>query len=510
MQNWLPLFDFLAILADRIRNTSYRRKTEALSCRPDDGTKELIRRFFDQLERFFHTSLRDTLARRIAVDGLPMTITDPLLTDNSFIENRTAVIHLLYTFNQRCMTEESLLYCMKCQLPEVSGASPPFCSSLGIQSDGFRCLNTEHNAKQYNVWIIPRLDPFGFQESLAETGRSVDSHRLSHLDFKYFTIVYPEQLQLKSGIYYDIRNHFPYPLRSKSFSSLKIAAVPLTATGIPPDFILTSEERKTSDGKQVLFSINPCFAQEDKNPTLLMLKKKALKAINAAECFGAHLILFPEMMGTVDMIREIINQNTLLNTELMITPTIWQDHRNYAVALGSGGCPLFAQSKQNSFILTKKETSGYINLVEDLRDINRTIHLYHVPGIGSIAIAICADLITPEYRTLLTDILHVSFILCPSYSPYFSDFSDAADMIRSNGAFALIVNCCGALDTNSSEFTDSLGIITTPWVQSSKRTVKEYLIPRCRRECLNPEKTCLFEITIHKNGRLIIDHRILS
>ena len=127
---------------------------------------------------------------------------------------------------------------------------------------------------------------------------------------------------------------------------------------------------------------------------------------------------------------------------LNIGPTSWHEGKNKVHVLGESGSRLCIQQKQNAFALKEGDKTWKENLISP----EPVVHILHLPGFGRIAIPICKDLLTTDYRDLLTKTLHCTLVICPSFSPGKTSFGLAAASDRDCGCYVIWRNTCSASD----------------------------------------------------------------
>lgn len=135
----------------------------------------------------------------------------------------------------------------------------------------------------------------------------------------------------------------------------------------------------------------------------------------------ANILLFPEMLGSKDMISDILGTCDFRKvSSLVVWPSIWKktkgDRNNTNTSLitlhkGKSVVEVCRQSKKDSFINYDDNT------VEDLSSPKTwVVNIISCEGIGRIGILICKDFLIDKNRKLLCEILKTTLILVPSYS----------------------------------------------------------------------------------------------
>lgn len=190
-------------------------------------------------------------------------------------------------------------------------------------------------------------------------------------------------------------------------------------------------------------------------------KQKVLGDIRWATEKQADILVYPEMLGTRQIVKEALKEiaeEEMRNKRppfLVLLPTVWQtagagmqdqwqegNNSNVLyVAMtqdildGISFKAAIAQQKQNPYLDSEGEQKGRL---EDIKS-DKVIHVLHLPGLGRVVFPICADLINEEYRNKLFQILGANLILCPSFSKGVDEFIQIA--ARGNEADCRVIWC---------------------------------------------------------------------
>lgn len=214
----------------------------------------------------------------------------------------------------------------------------------------------------------------------------------------------------------------------------------------------------------------------------------------------AHLLSMPEMLGTNALYElDEDDYNPLLSglnksqlpykaqkssLKLICAPTCWENNANFLNIYRPDGRFLGRQYKQTRFWMNE-----HPRIYENLKNIPKQILLLHMPRLGRVMFAICADYLNPNYRSLLAKTLKATFLLCPSFSTGSAAFEEALNAVSEFGCTVIWLNCCSA--RNGSAHTGAVSAPTVPVTQGRK-----YLNLKCDGEC--PDG-CIFLATIPLN-----------
>ena len=213
---------------------------------------------------------------------------------------------------------------------------------------------------------------------------------------------------------------------------------------------------------------------------------------------GANILMFPEMLG-IEAIYSLdsLGYNPIFRTlcketadfvpQLILAPSLWKANTNSVNIYLSSGKKLCVQEKQHRYSFRGKNGK----CKENLKDIDRTISILHVPGWGRIVVPICIDFLNEPYRHLLVTKLKADILLCPSYSSGEYNFLSAIDAYSEYGAYTVWLNTCSALNRKVGDVPELVGAASAPVVSSHSRIVR--FCPTCAGNCL---KGCLFMVSL--------------
>lgn len=300
----------------------------------------------------------------------------------------------------------------------------------------------------------------------------------------------------------------------KNENYIRVAVSPLTDANI-----LQVDRYEREDVK--LFAIKDIEQDETGQE---MLKRKVLGDIRWATELGADILVYPEMLGTGQIVKEALKEiaeEEMQNRRppfLVLLPTVWKADRTgmqdrwqegnntnvLYVAMtqdildGASFKAAIAQQKQNPYLDSEGGQKGRL---EDIKS-DKVIHVLHLPGLGRVVFPICADLINEEYRNKLFQILGANLILCPSFSKGVDEFIQIA--ARGNEADCRVIWCNSCAVRHLYQYDSTrqfeVGDICCAGISGMARDY--YPIkpnPVCNREC---KKYCLFYIDVPMKNRL--------
>lgn len=175
----------------------------------------------------------------------------------------------------------------------------------------------------------------------------------------------------------------------------------------------------------------------------------------------ANIIMFPELMASVDSIRgcaKYVQDSWELDfPNLILLPTCEyageQGWVNELTALDADGGCIFTYHKQHPFRLEKKrsgedpdaEPAGPDVFDEPIR-ADQTMYLLHVPGIGRIGFLICSDVFRPGYLDFLMQELKATLLLHTVFSPGSDLLERMLSTAKRNLCDVVTCNTCAAWD----------------------------------------------------------------
>ena len=512
----LPLFDFIATLSTYIINSKYisvsHAKINSLPTLCDD----IIRYFFHELETIANSGKQKDLAAYTRT-GIPQHLAQKITDNPDFVGNQAAVIIFLDKLVKKCISKESLYSYMKegAKRQEIK-ILPSVCNNQIYTHQCFSSLNSAQSVETTHIRIIPHFYPYGYESSLPNSNdkENTDSRRISHLDFHWITIIHESDLHVKEFGKIEVVNVITETQLAKdNKDDLRIVVSPMLNDFNLKKTVDLSDPIPADDGHISYFSMKPAYSSPSKESPKFDTENCVEKVVDKSVSFNADIIVFPEMLGTCRMMNHrYVLFPTVKNSQisLLVLPSICIEKRNISLGLDRHLNVVTPQSKQLPFIyLPDKPKAGeqVPSFVEDLKSFDRTVYIYHILGIGSIVIAICRDFLSEDYLNFLTDILHVSFIICPSWTEKTQDFINHAEQARSRGAYVLFINCCSARPPSQGVNNHYVGLLATPWEQDPSQNSVCYLQTDCQGSCCTPDKPCYFEIAIHPTFSINYSHK---
>lgn len=366
----------------------------------------------------------------------------------------------------------------------------------------FECLNT--NAAETGFLILPMVktinDPLDPAEIESEKPASGGNDSISPRKQWAFDRIRGIQGEL-AGIYYidsskmkccDLQYRALHTVLQRfSFvenkKSLKIALCPVAHK----DLLNTHSLYKMIDGQEIR-----CFTVDGLKNTEMVYNRLVATFLEAGSK-RADILVFPEMLGDerflapefFSNVEQIMRAQGYPMPMLTLLPTWWHDGKNELYVLDASGRVLCKQQKQFPYLYLDDVGDYY---VEDLCDPERFIHVVHIPEVGRFAFPICRDYLEDEYLRLMLRELHVTFILCPSYSTSKTQFDLVAPCAEQYGCYTVWVNTCAAYYEQEKP-PSHVGIVAGP--QDAGEAIK-LLSPECDGKCDSNRKSCVFCVGI--------------
>lgn len=204
---------------------------------------------------------------------------------------------------------------------------------------------------------------------------------------------------------------------------------------------------------------------------------------------GADILVFPELLGDKAIFAEgdyseffsglarEAEEEELPAPYLVVGPTWWSDHHNRLYVMRGSGDYVCVQEKQFSY---EHREDGQ-NYREDIRPDGPEVHIIHVPDLGRIGFAVCADLLYEDMRDLLIRTLHCNFLICPSFSKGKTLLTRICEEGAAHGNTAALINSCSAVQ----EPLEYVGVLVAPGQSLC-------LCPECDGLCGGDGAACLF------------------
>ena len=216
--------------------------------------------------------------------------------------------------------------------------------------------------------------------------------------------------------------------------ALKIAVSPITDQDV-----LESEEYQR-DGN-IYFNINALKGEK-------IVKDNLQSIIENTVDKKADILLFPEMLGSEDMIRDMQNTCDFGESPMLIVwPSVWENTKDniencntsiISLHKGKNVLKVCEQHKKNSYLTPNK-------VIEDLAPQEPWgVNILTCEGIGRIGVLICKDFLINENRALLCDTLKTTLILVPSYTTGEHNFEILLSQRFQNDCNIAWCNTCSA------------------------------------------------------------------
>lgn len=222
------------------------------------------------------------------------------------------------------------------------------------------------------------------------------------------------------------------------------------------------------------------------------VEEKALKIYDAAVKQNCGLIMFPEVIGTQQIIDSIKSRMRMCPEVCAFTilPTFCSDGHNVLVVLGPGGIEITRQEKTTPFFL--RSSDGEF-LREELQYTNE-MHVLITKELGNVAFPICAEFLEPEYYPILSNVAHVDTVFCPSFSPGIGAFEKTMLKGLSDMKLSVWVNTCSAKTVSANgRIPESVAMVQLPDAKADGSALYKLERP-CHGE--NCSEACYFVINI--------------
>lgn len=192
------------------------------------------------------------------------------------------------------------------------------------------------------------------------------------------------------------------------------------------------------------------------------IRQRIRKVLRDADRDGVDLLVFPEMLGSENLIRylsDTLEDEPLRNIKFFVAPSVWKkqgkhNNTNISYVINFEGNLWFGQDKLKPFPMRQQEGT----YIEDIRDCD-TIHIIHCYGYGSIAVPICRSQLDEKIKDILIRKLNVKLLLCPSWSTGNYEFETSIMSGAERCCNTVWCNTCSALADKTAE-DKVIGIIT--------------------------------------------------
>lgn len=247
-------------------------------------------------------------------------------------------------------------------------------------------------------------------------------------------------------------------------------------------------ECKCKDGVVNTIKFNG-IANENKKD----VKDRCVNTLVAAIDSGAHIIVFPELIGMPELeddFRRIL-ENTKSDV-LVFLPSYMKEGYNQGVIMyGPGKRDIIIQNKLHSFHYIKEK----VDYMEDIK-MGKELHIIMIEGVGSIAEAICVDYLMNDVRNMLCK-LRTDIVINPSLSPGYNYFYEVYSSNGVNNLNSIWINTCSVFKSNLFDSYYSSGEISMLSIcneKSNQNTDKVYKRDE-KCEC-GEKKACFFMYNI--------------
>ena len=223
------------------------------------------------------------------------------------------------------------------------------------------------------------------------------------------------------------------------------------------------------------------------------IKKRCVDTLEEAIKSGAHIIVFPELMGMPELeddFRGILEKTQ--SDVLVFLPSYMKEGYNQGVIMyGSGKRDIIIQNKLHSFHYIKDK----VNYMEDIK-MGKELHIIMIERVGSIAETICVDYLMNDVRNMLCK-LRTDIVINPSLSPGYNYFYEVYSSNGVNNLNSIWINTCSVFksDTFNSHYNSGeISMLSICNEKSNQNTDKVYKRDE-KCEC-GEKKACFFMYTI--------------
>lgn len=314
-----------------------------------------------------------------------------------------------------------LVYCLDKALKGVSDAS------VCIEKDVEDLMPLNTNSEKTQIFLFPKV-------KCRWEHKSQGSCYKNNLEVFMHNFFYIELEGIK-GV--EVHNYFVsqfFIRKLKKKKGLKIAVSPVTDKDV-----LVSEEYER-DGNRY-FHINALKNEKIVKDNLVSIIKKAAEK-------ETDILLFPEMLGNENDIKNIQNTCDFGNSPMLVVwPSVWKNTKDnkensntsiITLHKGKNVLEVCRQCKKNSFVTSN-------NIIEDLMPQEPwQVNILSCEGMGRIGILICKDYLIDKNRKLLCDVLKTTLILVPSYSTGEHNFETLLSRDFQNDCNIAWCNTCSA------------------------------------------------------------------
>lgn len=490
-EEYYPVYDVIAQLLKHLKELSeelfYRTYEPASMKRPPEWEKQL-EGLMDALQRFAKAK-GQKLDRMLVRDGITKDIYDGFISGWSAKDHSGAVYDLISALCDHMTQEELSRYVSQLE-------------------KGFEQLNG--NVEETGIIILPdfmgmrtflpskEMDDAQQQGEKACSGKPVHwMGERSRLKFQNILFVEKSRLTTRSGKTFIIKNCVLNQANwQKRYGDQLVVAISPVVFGdvLNVAEIDSATEQQNEPRKFRVESL--------KDPEFI--HKKIEAATQMAGRYEADILMFPEMLGDEETAGVQFWERIIRNLDeadctapkLILAPSWSHQGKNETVVFDYNPKKLFSQQKKYPF--------PYKGMMEDLSGSDNNVWVLHIPTIGRVMIAICKDMLEPEYFPLLLEELEPSLILSPSFSPGTTQFDLSEQLAVPFGSFVVWGNTCAAHYEQGGGFT-TVGIAQKPFGKENDREC--YLKRQCDGGCANSPDGCLFLVTITMNEEYTMSYK---
>jgi len=368
-------------------------------------------------------------------------------------------------------------------------------------TSAFVCLNANFDSTE--IMILPKYkalyDPKDVEVELDDKEKKWADDR-QYLAYSYFYIIDSTKLRLSSGTQFNIVNHVINPeLYKKNIKDPFVIFIsPLTCEKMLDLSFKQAETEYLVGKEQNVFELNRLYNKES-------LHKKIEKVFLKSSEHRTDLLVFPEMLGDEVSTSEEFWKKLYdkaegygnLGPQFISTPTWWHDNRNEGYVLDNGAKEIFHYQKQIPFSGSFDESGTTEEYIENLKEIDRTIHVLHIAGIGRVIFVICRDLLQADFKDVLLRELRATFLIAPSCSSGTTQFKKVEYGGIPYGCYEIWVNTCSALEEKN-KGKRCIGLLTSP-ISGEQIEIE----PNCKLECNGSAATCAIRIEISQEDSIL-------
>ena len=266
-----------------------------------------------------------------------------------------------------------------------------------------------------------------------------------------------------------------------------------------------------------------------------LLKERAKRIIDEAVEESADIVLFPEMMGTEELLRfcadYIADHKSTHLPSITILPScerqIDKKWSNSLRILDKDGNCVFQYRKKHPFrfdIKTEGNGCKLLKYFEPIDDGDRQACVIHVPGIGRIGVFICSDVFLQGFLDMLVEQMKITLLLFPTFSPGSDQLLRSLSPAFQYVCDVLLCNTCAAWDdillplekrTNNDNYDSSFITRYLPYghrVCSGRDPFSDSTMP-LNVDCKGTNcEGCLFitEFAKKYDGKFFVEHKKLE